>query len=162
MGNRTSLRGVRELDAALKELAGPAQKRVTRAAVQAAARILRREVRNAAPRGQESPHPQYGRLRDNIRLRVKPTASKLVATVHTGSAFWARWLEFGRQAIAVKKQRVLSNGKTIFGSKVAAQPARPFFRPAWDRVSPRLLPEMTKRIATGIGREAEKLRRGRR
>jgi hypothetical protein len=62
----------------------------------------------------------------------------------------------------VKRKKVLSDGKTIFGREVRAMPARPFFRPAWDTTAPRLLPEIARRIGAGLEREAARLARVRR
>jgi HK97 gp10 family phage protein len=154
--------GARELNAALRDLAGPAQRRVIQATMQAAARLVQRNVRRAAPRGKGDPHPKYGRLRDNIRVTRLPGPQRFRVVVHTGRAFWATWVEYGRGALAVKRKKVLSDGKTIFGREVRAMPARPFFRPAWDTTAPRLLPEIARRIGAGLEREAARLARVRR
>jgi HK97 gp10 family phage protein len=162
MARKVRLQGARELDRALRELAQPAQRRVVRSTMQAVARIVQRAVRNGAPRGRGDPHPKYGRLRDNIRIALVPGAQRLRAVVHTGRAFWSKWVEYGRSALGVKRKKVLSDGKTFFGREVKAMPARPFFRPAWDTTSARLLPEIARRIGAGLEREAARLMRGRR
>jgi len=162
MARKVRLQGARELDAALRELARPAQRRVVQATMQAVARIVQRAVRNGTPRGKGDPHPKYGRLRDNIRIARLPGAQRFRAVIHTGRAFWSKWVEYGRSALAVKRKQVLSDGKTFFGREVKAMPARPFFRPAWDTIAPRLLPEIARRIGEGLEREAARLGRRRR
>lgn len=161
MSRRVRIEGARELDAALRDLARPAQQRVVQTTMQAAARLLQRNVRRAAPRGRGDPHPKYGRLRDNIRIVRLPGPQRFRVVVHTGRAFWAKWLEYGRSAVAVKRKKVLSDGRTIFGRQVKAMPARPFFRPAWDTTAPLLLPEIAKRIGEGLAREMARAARGR-
>lgn len=44
----------------------------------------------------------------------------------------AHIIEYGRGPIEVKEKKVLADGSTIFGKKVAAVPAHPFMRPALD------------------------------
>ena len=44
----------------------------------------------------------------------------------------AHLVEKGRQAVFIKTAKILSNGTIFFGTKVAAVPARPFLRPAFD------------------------------
>jgi len=147
------IQGARELDNALRQLAEASQRRVVRNAMVSLARMVQREVRNAAPRGKDDPHPKYGRLRQNIRVRPIPSQRRFTVVIHTGRAFWARWVEYGRGEVTPRKKKVLSDRKTIFGRKVRPQAARPFFRPAWDAIAPRLLPELAQRISYYLQRE---------
>lgn len=162
MRRAVRIEGARELHAALRQLSEASQRRVVRNSMMAVARMVQREVRQATPRGRGEAHPKYGRLQQNIRVRPIPSAQRFTAVVHTGRAFWAKWLEYGRSKVTVVKKKVLSDGKTIFGREVKAQPPRPFFRPAWDAISPRILPELARRVAQNIERELARQARRRR
>jgi HK97 gp10 family phage protein len=162
MRREIKIEGARELNEALRKLSEESQRRVIRNSMSAVARIVQREVRRAAPRGKGAAHPRYGRLQQNIRVTPLPSAQRFAVVVHTGNAFWARWVEYGRSKVVVKRKKVLSNGKVVFGREVKAMPPRPFFRPAWDTISPRLLPYLAQRIGKGIEQEASRLARRKR
>jgi HK97 gp10 family phage protein len=137
MDAKIRLTGVKELNAALRQLPQRMQDRVYNAAVAAGARDFRNAVKQATPVGAEDPHPKYGRGRDNIRMtrdRERPKGAPRYI-VHIGRAFWLMFYEFG----------------------TSRQPQRAFFRPAFDAGAERALRKMTDALARGLAREAKKL-----
>lgn len=73
----------------------------------AGGREMRKAVKNAAPVGDiQSPASQkYGKLKSNIKLRqLKQRSPKdtPAVMVHTGNAFWAKFLELGTRRQAAK------------------------------------------------------------
>ena len=52
---------------------------------------------------------------------------------------------------------MLSDGKTVFGKSVKAQPARPAIRPAFDNNWERVFKTIGFALSTGLLREAKKL-----
>lgn len=131
------LRGVEELQAVLRRLPQRMQDRVYDGAVRGGAQAFRRAVRARTPVGADEPHPKYGRGRANIRAtrdRERPRHSPRYI-VHTGRAFWLMFYEFGTRH----------------------QPARPFFRPAFDESPQAVLKGMTRALGAGLAREARKL-----
>lgn len=156
------IEGAKELDAALKALPQNVAKRALIPSLRSGANVLRAEVRSKAPDGPAAPHPKYGQLKDNIRTTVEKRGDGWTAIVHTGRAFWARFLEFGTAARRVRtrkpgKRPVLSDGKQFFGEEVAPMPARPFFRPAWDVKGMEVLQRIGQRLGENINKEAERL-----
>lgn len=131
--------GFKELDAVLKELPQTMQKQVLAGAVAAGARVIRREVKAATPVGQDpSPASQkYGRAKDNVRIARLRRIRRAVAgyRVSMGRAFWMTWYEFGS----------------------SHQPARPFFRPAFERASSEAIKAMRENMAKGLERAAKRL-----
>lgn len=125
----------------LKELPSRVENRVLQQATTKAARVIAREVRASAPKGQgkQSPSSQkYGRLSRNIgvqALRKAKRKGQRGSRVWTKNAFWALFLEFGTKFI---------------------QP-RPWFRPAVDRSKDKATEVLAEELAVGIDREARKL-----
>ena len=149
----TKLEGTKELDELLKDLPDRIARRQLSGALRAGANSLRKEVVNNAP---DSPKVhKYGDLRENIRVRfIRATQRQALAVaVTTGRAFYAHWLEFGREAVRVVKKKVLSDGQKIFGTEVASQPPRPFMRPALDTKGAQVIDTVVKRLKAGIERE---------
>lgn len=150
--------GAREIDELLKKLPVRVAKRVVGNAMRAGGRVVQREAKLRAPVGIEEPHPKYGKLRDNIRVKtVAEKGTSAAVAVHIGAAFWGFFLEFGTGVRRLKKARVLSDGTTVFGTEVGPMPARPFMRPAWDSSKAAALDRIAKGLGDGIQREAIKL-----
>jgi HK97 gp10 family phage protein len=137
---RVKVQGAPEVEAALQKLGPQIARRATTPALRAGGAVLRREIRAKAPDGPDKPHPKYGQLKDNIRVTLQRRANgMLVAVVHTGRAFWARFIEYGtvaRRARGFKdgERKSMANRATgeFFGKEVGPMPRRPFFRPAFD------------------------------
>jgi len=125
----------------LKELPSRVENRVLQQATTKAARVIAREVRASAPKGQgkQSPSSQkYGRLSRNIGVQALRNAKRRGqrgSRVWTKNAFWALFLEFGTKFI---------------------QP-RPWFRPAVERSKDKATEVLAEELAIGIDREARKL-----
>jgi HK97 gp10 family phage protein len=155
----TKIDGLKELDDLLKDLPDRVARRQLVGALRAGAGSLQKEVIANAP---DSPKiHKFGDLRENIKVRfIRATQRNAVAVaVTTGRAFYAHWVEFGREAVRVVKKKVLSDGKQFFGTEVAAQPPRPFMRPAFDTKGRQIIDTIVKRLKAGIEREYK--RRGR-
>lgn len=158
MARVQAIKGAREIDELLKKLPVSVAKRVVGNAMRAGGRVVQREAKNRAPVGSDEPHPKYGKLRDNIRVKTVAERGKSTAiAVHIGAAFWGFFLEFGTGVRRLKKARVLSDGTTVFGTEVAPIRAQPFMRPAWDASKERALARIAKGLGDGIQREAVKL-----
>lgn len=136
---RSQVTGLKECNEVLKRLPERVQKRVLANAVRAGATVVNRAVKAAAPVGDEkSPaSKQYGSIKQNIRVQRLRKVPKTAAghRVWTKDAFWAMFYEFG----------------------TSRQPARPFFRPAWDASLSEAVARIRERLAAGVEREAKKL-----
>lgn len=139
--------GGAELSRALREL-GEESTKTGRTSLRATANELRAVLRETAPVGTgpttkkrrlkngQSVTYDYGRLRDNIRVREQRAIrdNSVVMAVSTGNAFWAVFREFG----------------------TVDQPARPWFRPVWDSMQTRLIDYLGKRLWDNIDRTARR------
>lgn len=149
--------GLAGIDRILRELPENIARRELGAALRVGGNVIAKEARLRAPDSSE-PHPR-GDLRSNIRVRrarASNTVGALAVAVTTGAAWWGKFIEFGRAAVKVKKKRVLSDGLAIFGTEVAAAPARPFMRPAFDSAGPRAIEAIAKRLKAGVLRQAKR------
>lgn len=136
METRFTIDGARELERLLKDLGPEVGSKVALQALRASARSIQRELKARAPTGKQDPHPKYGRLKDNIRVTtVEKNPPEFEVVVHTGSAFWGHFLEFGT---------------------VKMRP-HPWFSPVWDASVQAALETLGKNMSTGISREARKL-----
>jgi HK97 gp10 family phage protein len=81
----------------------------------------------------------YGHLRDNITVRKQrpEREHQIKFSVGVGAAFWGLFLEFGTRFMA----------------------ARPWLRPAFDVVAPRVIDAIGRLLGIGIEREAKRLNR---
>lgn len=160
---KAEIKGLRELDERLKQLPVEIGRKVLTSAVRSGAYVIRREAIARAPVGKDDPHPRYGRLSQNIRTAaVAERSASATVLVHTGRAFWARFVEFGTGVRRVRRKRVMSDGTTFYGLEVAPMPARPFMRPAFDAKSRTAVDAIAKALARGIDRAVAKLAAGRR
>ncbi|MBB5715851.1 HK97 gp10 family phage protein [Sphingomonas aerophila] len=112
---------------------------------------MRDAVKDAAPRGTEPTKKtwrnkdgtqnsaDYGRLHENIKTRkVKSRKRQTIAfVVTTGSAFWGRFSEFGTEH----------------------EGAKPWFRPALDRVAGEVVDALSQELKKAIDRAARKARK---
>ena len=132
------LEGLNDMTKQLGDLPDRVQRRVLQQAVTAGLREAAKDIRRAAPRGQEPSNmsAQYGRLRRNIRVkRLKPRGkAERAAMIHTGDAFWGWMIEKGTRYIS----------------------AKPWFKPAFDAAQQRVIDAFSKRLGEGIEREAQK------
>ncbi len=67
----------------------------------------------------------------------------------------AHLIERGRQAVAARNQRVLSNRVKVFGKVVAAVPARPFMQTAWNSQLANVERIVREKILEGIEEAAK-------
>lgn len=155
--------GGRELDRVLRELGTTAALRVGRFALRRAANDLLREVRAAAP-------ADKGKLRKALRVRVdrmKGDKSLLSALVYaSASASKYRPRKTQRQSRVKGKLGPARYSYQIgsrpdvygvfqeFGAPGHGLPARPWFRPAWERNKTALIEALMQELGSGLAREA--------
>lgn len=139
MAETVKLEGAKELDRALAELGKTVATRLGRKANREAAKVIERAVVAAAPTGKDPPS-KYGRLKSNIRVTKQKTTreTEVRHIVHTGNAFWGRYLEFGT---------------------VRMQP-HPFFRSAYEGAQNEAVAAQITVLRAGIEREAARLAKG--
>jgi HK97 gp10 family phage protein len=152
--------GLKELDAALKQLPDRIARNVLRGAVRAGAAEIRNEAKLKAPvyTGKVSEgHPRPGTLKRAIYLKQASALSSLVQQTfvvgvrngpkvnrktkvkdYGSDAFYWRWVEFGTQKMA----------------------ARPFLRPAFEAKKFAALKAIQDYMATRIPLEVDKLPKG--
>lgn len=138
--------------AALAELETAVATRIGRLVVRTLARKLRDALYAAAPhrpgvqfkvytaKSGTVVRRDYGDLRDNIKVKAVRAKKQghIVYEVTTGFAFWANFLEFGTRRMR----------------------ARPWFRPAFERLAPTLLAEMGPLLWAEIEKQLKKRGRG--
>jgi len=145
---RIEMRGWDELKKGLEQLGPELATRAGKSAIRAGAKALSEEVKAATPVGDddtsrtyrnksgESVTVDYGHMRDNIKVKMgRPKkAFNVVAIVTFGSAFWARFLEYGTVKMA----------------------AKPFAKPAFDNASIIVLEKVKTSLGASIDRLAKK------
>jgi HK97 gp10 family phage protein len=148
---RFELNGLEELKRTLAELNSESATKVGMVATREAAKIVREAFIAAAPVGTEPTRKtrrkkngeivpyDYGRLRDNIRIKKGKASNRhqVKFGVGVGAAFWGLIQEFGSKNMA----------------------ARPWMRPAFDSVAPKVVDEIARLVGLGITREAKRLQR---
>lgn len=147
--------GFADLDRVLAEIADPkAATRLARTVGRRAMKQFASDLIAAAPAGTRSTlrrrkrkdgsiaEADYGRLRSNIRVRLVRTGEDtkaVVFTVSTNAAFWGWMQEFGTP-----------------GHPTNPQPARPFFRPAWEANKMGMLNSVADGMGAGVMRLAKR------
>jgi HK97 gp10 family phage protein len=150
------LDGLKQLQDRLAELEPKLAARELANAVRVGASTVQKEVRKNAP---DSPRQhKHGDLRQNIKVRrIRATERNAVAFgVSTGAAFYAKFIEFGRGIVQIKKRRVLSDGRQFFGEEVKAVAPNPFMRKSFDESAGRALENIRARLAAGLERIARR------
>lgn len=145
---RMEMKGWDELKRGLEQLGQELATRAGKSAIRAGAKALSEHVKAATPVGDEdtsrtyknksgeSVTVDYGHARDNIKVKMaRPKkAFNVVAIVSFGSAFWARFLEYGTVRMA----------------------AKPFAKPAFDDAAPVVLEKVRTSLSASIDRLAKK------
>jgi hypothetical protein len=140
MGGFTAeFKGLKELDAKLSALGGPAARQLIHEAVMAGGKVLQTEVRLRAPERTSIAHGDAlppGMLKGDIELHFGITDGGLpAAIVKPGkyTAHVARWVEYGHRLVRGGYSKILAGGRTRGrGQQVGAVPAYPFIRPAFE------------------------------
>jgi HK97 gp10 family phage protein len=146
-----SLTGFEDLKRTLEELNTESATKVGTVATREGAKMVKDALVQAAPVGTEPTTKtrrtksgklvtfDYGRLKDNIRIRKLKGSNQhqIKFAVGIGSAFWGLFSEFGSRH----------------------QAAKPWLRPAFDVVGPRVIQEIGRLLGVGITREAKRLGR---
>lgn len=142
---RNKIVGAKELDRALRAMGPRLAERELAGAARVGANVIRKEVRQRAPRSGATPDERrkrsssgkdYGPLHKNIRVsRRKKTRSSVEFAIHSGQAFWALFLEFGTSKMA----------------------ARPFFTPALDAKAQQAIDRLGKNLGQRIEKTAKEL-----
>ena len=153
MAELKSIEGLKELQAAMKQLPQNIGRNVLRGAVSAGASVIRKEARDKAPVYQgriPAGHAPAGTLRRAVfqkQIREASSWFKQVFFVSVKSgkkqqkkgldAYYWRFVEFGTKKMA----------------------AQPFLRPAFESKKHEAVEAIKRYLATRIPKEAEKLRR---
>lgn len=145
------LEGMKELNQALKALGPEVATKAGASGTRQATNVMRDAVREAAPRGDQPTKrtwknkdgsqgsADYGRLHQNIKTKkVRARKAHTVSfQVTTGKAFWGRFSEFGTEHEA----------------------ARPWFKPAVDKVAARVVDALAGELRKAIDKAARKARK---
>ncbi len=145
------LTGFEDLKRTLAELNTESATKVGTVAAREGAKIIKAAFVEAAPIGTEPTGKtrrtrsgkvvafDYGRLRDNIRIRKQrgDNPNQVKFSIGIGSAFWGLLQEFGTRH----------------------QAARPWLRPTFQVVGPQVITEVGRLLGLGITREAKRLGR---
>jgi HK97 gp10 family phage protein len=153
----TKIEGLANIDRILKEMPENIARRELAGALRAGASTFAKEAKTRAP--DSSKLHKNGDLRSNIRVRrvrASNSVGAMAFAVTTGRAWYASLVEFGRAAVKIKRKRALSDGSKFYGTEVAAAPARPFMRPAFDSAGPRAIEAIAKRLRAGVLRQAKR------
>lgn len=139
------IEGARELDDVLARLPDELARHVVEQALRKAANVVRDAYKANVPVSSSSPADRrarsssgkdYGPLRDNIRTsKIKAPPGSAHMAVHNGRAFWGMFLEFG----------------------TSRQPARPYFRQAFDGNADRALAVFGEELGKGLDKVAREL-----
>lgn len=155
--------GGRELDQILRNLGTKGALRIGRQALRRSGNDFLRDVRAAAP-------VDDGRLRKALRLRVdrgkydKSLLSALIYASASASKYRPRKTQRksrikGKLGPARYNYQIGSRPDVYgifqeFGAPAHGLPARPWFRPAWERKKNDLLQALLQELASGIARAA--------
>jgi Bacteriophage HK97-gp10, putative tail-component len=155
--------GGRELDQILRNLGTKGALRIGRQALRRSGNDFLRDVRAAAP-------VDDGRLRKALRLRVdrgkynKSLLSALIYASASASKYRPRKTQRrsrikGKLGPARYSYQIGSRPDVYgifqeFGAPAHGLPARPWFRPAWDRKKNDLVQALLQELASGIARAA--------
>lgn len=151
MGNTVQVKGLRELGEAMRTLSDDINKKVSRQAVAAGAKLVRDDARRRAPR--DSGNLQAAIVMKNL-TRTKLTARYVVATRSGKTAD----VKAGKAAARSgdKAQRRLVGKDAFYGAFVefgtVKAPAQPFMRPAFEENQQAALDAIATRLAQRIKR----------
>ena len=148
------VRGLKELNEALRQLPDRIARNVLRGATSAGAAVIRKEAKVKAPvyTGQVSAgHPPPGTLRRAVyQKQIRELSSLVKQTFYVGvrvgrnaskkglDAFYWRFIEFG----------------------TSKQPARPFLRPAFETKKLEAIAAIKQYLTDRIPKEVDKLKKG--
>jgi HK97 gp10 family phage protein len=166
--------GLAELTELLKKrLPEEIQTRALHPSLARAARPIVNEARSLVPvkTGKVRRAIYSYRDKDSTKVRaVRSIAVRAGRRFGTGDAFYWKWVEFGRGISAVGKKRGEPKGgararslgtpeRGFFGKQVAAVPAKPFMRPAFEAKKYVAIEEFRKHMGPEIQKAAERLHR---
>lgn len=132
--------GFDELSRKLEKLPAKVFNKTIQSATTSAIREGAKQIRKDAPRGKyvTSVQKKYGykKLHKSIGVkRLKPQKKyERAASIHTGNAFWVRFIEFGTRYL----------------------PAKPFFAKAFRNSEQAILQKLEQKIGDAIEKEAMK------
>jgi hypothetical protein len=169
MNNGITLTGAKEVEMAFKMLGDKAGRRILRSVAQAGASQMKKEVIARAPKSKINrvkvfAGHKYESLKKHLRQSIKTTVVKakeadVKILVHTGDAFWGRFLEQGAKAhdIKAKKGGMLA---TPFGPRRKVRHpginASHWMQSAFEASEQRVRDGMEQKLVDAIIREAGK------
>lgn len=175
MADQIEVSGLAELrQTLLKDLPEALQGKASQIALGKAAKPIVDSAKAKAPSSFVGPlkpgQRARGRLRDSITSARNPESTKTYESRLIGvrrSAWYWRFIEFGRASITREKGSLGTPAKGFFGKTVAAVPAKPFLRPAFEEnvgqvpaiYSRALQPAIEKVARQARARSARRLRK---
>lgn len=170
MADEVEVSGLSELHEVLqRRLPEALQGKAMQTALAKAAKPIVDEARARAPArtprgfvGPVQPGKERGTLRRAIYSYRNRNSTKTYESRFIGvrpRAFYWRWIEFGRAAITKAKGSFGSPKKGWFGKQVAAVPAKPFMRPAFEANKYRAIEIVRQALAPAIEKVAAAARR---
>lgn len=153
----TEVKGLKELNEALKQLPDNIARNVLRGATGAGAAVIRKEARQRAPvfDGQiGDKHPPPGTLKKSVyQSQVRQLSSLVKQVFHVGVRSGKGKKDKGGRSLDAYYWRFVEFGT----SKMAA---RPFLRPAFEAKKLAAIEAIREYMAARIPREVEKLKKG--
>jgi hypothetical protein len=137
VGFTARIEGLKELDAKLAELAGPAAKRILRDGLDAGGKIFQAAVMARAPERPVLPSGNAlppGALKLDIEV-VHGKADGLPAVIVEPGFFTrhaARWVEYGHRLVKGGYSKVVGDRRRGPGHEIGNVPAHPFIRPGYE------------------------------
>lgn len=168
MADQIGVSGLTELrQTLLKDLPEALQGKASQAALAKASRPIVNTAKQLAPtrkaRGFMGPMPLGKKLAGILRKSIYSYRNRASTRTYESRfigvrqrAFYWRFIEFGRASIT-RAKGVLGNQRVgFFGKVVAAVPARPFMRPAFEQNATRALEIYRRELLPAIARVAAK------
>lgn len=152
MSARVQFTGGKELQRALLELSNKQALTVGRFALRRAANAFLRELRAAAPINK-------GRLRRSLKVRIdrgrynKSLLSALVYASQSASEYRSRKTRSGRYNYQIGSRPDVYGIFQEFGAPAHNLPARPWFRPTWEKQKQTALSSIARELGVGLVRE---------
>lgn len=164
MDGSVKVTGLREMNSALKKLDAKVANKISRAGIAEAAKVMRKEMRERAPR-------DSGNLRKNIKYKLRRFQRRgFTGTVGvTRKAFYAGFIEYGSSPHRLPAEKIgrgrgkrKNNAKISFDGGVfsgANHPGispKPFLRPAFEAKKEAAIKSIGVKIWALIKKEASK------
>lgn len=165
MSASLKLDGLEQINEKLKALGGKVANKVSRDAVREGAKVIRKEMRAGAPKGNS------GELRKNIRYRIRGRKGNFNAKVGISKKIYYAWfIEYGTSAHQVPSEnlgrgrnkrkndkKIKINGEVYSKAKHPGIKPNPFMRRAWERSKTKSYESMKHTLWKRISQENNRI-----